>query len=90
VTWTLVGQPTYTYGAGAVATISGVTAGTPGTFQPSGVTPPADLAALKADAVVGDAGSNKPVAAWVTGESVLLGTGSAHWDGTAWLAGAAA
>jgi hypothetical protein len=90
VTWTLVGAPEYTYGAGAGAqTITGVTAGTPGQFQPSGVTPPADLAALKADPVVGDTGSSKPSAAWVTGESVLLGTGSAHWDGTAWVTGVA-
>jgi hypothetical protein len=86
VTWTLVGQPTYTYAAGAVA-ISGVTAGSPGSFQPSGVTPPANLAALKADAVVGDTGSNKPSATWTTGQSVALGTGSAHWDGTAWVTG---
>jgi hypothetical protein len=91
VTWTLVGQPEYTYSTGAVATISGVTAGTPGSFQPSGVTPPADLAALKADAVVGDSGTNKPGATpWTTGQSVVLGTGSAHWDGSAWVTGAAA
>lgn len=36
VTWTLVGAPTYTYGAGAAVAITGVTAGTPGSFQPSG------------------------------------------------------
>jgi hypothetical protein len=87
VTWTLVGAPTYTYGGAGAQTITGVTAGSPGSFQPSGVTPPADLAALKADLVVGDTGSNKPSAAWTTGQSVNLGTGSAHWDGTVWVAG---
>jgi hypothetical protein len=84
--WVIVGKPVVNRG-GAVA-ISGVTAGTPGSFQPSGVTPPADLAALKADPVVGDAVHTG--AAWTTGQSVLLGTGSAHWDGTAWVTGAAA
>ena len=38
VTWTLQGQPTYTYGTAAVA-IEGVAAGTPGSFQPSGGDP---------------------------------------------------
>jgi hypothetical protein len=90
VTWTLVGQPTYVYGTPAAVAISGVTAGSPGSFQPSNAPIPANLAALKADAVVGDAGTNKPVAAWTSGQSVVLGTGSAHWDGTAWLTGAAA
>jgi hypothetical protein len=88
VTWTLQGAPTYEYGTGGAVAITGVTAGTPGSFQPGGATAPANLAALKADPVVGDAGSNKPSAAWTTGQSVLLGTGSAHWDGTAWVAGA--
>ena len=90
VTWTLQGAPVYTYGTGAAVAIEGVAAGTPGSFQPSGAAIPANLTALKADPVVGDAGTNKPSAAWTTGQSVLLGTGSAHWDGTAWLTGAAA
>jgi hypothetical protein len=90
VTWTLVGAPEYTYGSGAAAAITGVTAGTPGAFQPSNAPIPANLAALKADAVVGDAGTNKPSAAWTTGQNVVLGTGTAHWDGTAWVTGAAA
>jgi hypothetical protein len=85
--WVIVGKPERTVSGGAAATVSGVTAGTPGSFQPSGVTPPADLPALKADPVVGDTGSNKPSAAWTTGQSVALGTGSAHWDGSAWVAG---
>jgi hypothetical protein len=83
--WVVVGKPTVD--RGAALTISGVTAGSPGSFQPSGVTPPADLAALKADPVVGDTGSNKPSTAWTTGQSVNLGTGSAHWDGSVWATG---
>lgn len=76
-------------GAGS-APISGVTAGTPGSFQPTGVTPPANLAALAADPVVGNTGSNKPgVTPWTTGQSVNLGTGSAHWDGDEWITGLA-
>lgn len=90
VTWALVGQPTYTFTA-APLTIQGVTAGSPGSFQPSGVTPPANLAALKADAVVGDSGTNKPSSTpWTTGQSVTLTAGSAHWDGTVWVTGVAA
>jgi len=87
VSWTLVGAPTYTYGTGALA-ITGVTAGTPGSFQPSGATVPANLTALKADPVVGDTGTNKPSTAWTTGQYVQLGTGTAHWNGTAWVTGA--
>jgi hypothetical protein len=84
-----VGRPNITYGAGAAAT--GVTAGSPGAFQPSGATPPATLSALKADPVVGDTGSNKPSATpWTTGQYVDLGDASdAHWSGTAWTAGPA-
>jgi len=73
-------------GGGAVAA-TGATAGTPGAFTPSGATVPANLAALT--------GAAPPVAAspntaWTTGQSVNLGTGSAHWDGSAWVTGAAA
>jgi hypothetical protein len=89
VTWTLTGAPTYTYGTGGTVAITGVTAGSPGSFQPGNATVPANLTALKADPVVGDTGSNKPSTAWTTGQSVALGTGSAHWDGTAWLTGLA-
>lgn len=76
-------------GSAAVA-ITGVTAGTPGSFQPSDATLPANLTALKADPVVGDTGTSKPSAAWTTGQWVVLGDASeAHWDGTAWAAGKA-
>lgn len=70
--------------------ITGVQAGSPGDFLPAGSTHPATLAALKADGVVGDAGTNKPTTAWTTGQHVLLGDASqAYWDGTEWLAGMA-
>jgi hypothetical protein len=70
--------------------ITGVTAGTPGAFAPANADLPATLAALKADPVVGDTGSNAPTGAWTTGQYVVLGDASqAHWDGSAWLVGAA-
>lgn len=76
---------------GSATAITGVTAGTPGAFTPSGSTPPANLAALKADPVVGDSGTNKPGTAWATGQFVDLGDSSdASWDGTAWQSGPAA
>lgn len=87
-TWDIIGKPSRTVAPTTVA-ITGVTAGTPGSFQPSGATVPANLAALKADPVVGDTGTNKPSAAWTTGQSVNLGTGSAHWDGSVWASGLA-
>ncbi len=68
---------------------TGVVAGAPGTFTPAGCTIPANLAALKADPVVGDAGTAKPSAAWTEGQYVALGDASqASWDGTAWVSGA--
>jgi hypothetical protein len=87
VAFALVGKPVYDYtgivgGAGAA---TGATAGAPGTFTPSGATPPADLAALQSGGVVAT-----PNSAWTTGQSVNLGTGSAHWTGAAWATGSAA
>jgi len=86
---TKLGGKTVIGSTGTVA-VTGVTAGTPGSFQPSGATLPADLPALKADPVVGDAGSSKPTTAWTTAQYVAVGDGShAYWDGTAWLVGEA-
>lgn len=66
-------------------TVTGVVAGAPGSF--TGGTLPS-LAVLKADPEVGDAGTNKPGAAWTTGQFVNLRDGSkANWNGTAWTAG---
>ena len=68
--------------------LTGVQAGTPGTFVPLAALPPTDLAALKADVNVGDSAYSG--AAWTTGQYVELGDDSlAHWDGSAWAAGAA-
>lgn len=63
---------------------SGATAGSPGDFSPEGSHAPYDLAGLSG--VTAD-----PETAWTTGQHVVLGDGSqAHWNGTAWTAGAAA
>ena len=73
-----------------IVAITGVTAGAPGAYTPANATPPADLAALKADAVIGDSGTAKPTLAWGTGEFIILGDSShAYWDASAWLAGEA-
>jgi hypothetical protein len=70
-------------GPGAI-TATGATAGTPGTFTPGGAQTPANLAALSSVTA-------SPASAWTTGQSVVLGdASSAHWNGTAWAAGAAA
>ncbi len=71
-------------GGGTAAT--GATAGTPGTWTPSGSNPPADVSALQAGGVVASPGT-----AWTTGQYVQTGTagpsGQAHWNGTTWTAG---
>lgn len=75
--------------AAVVVPITGVTAGAPGAFAPGTATLPANLAALKAHAVVGDLGTSKPAANWTSGQYVMLADGSqANWNGTAWVAGA--
>lgn len=84
-TWDIIGKPSRTVPSGGGVAITGVTAGSPGSFTPGNATVPANLAALKADPVVGDAVHTG--AAWTTGQSVNLATGSAHWDGTVWVAG---
>jgi hypothetical protein len=72
----------------STAPLTGVSAGTPGSFAPMGSAPPATLAALKSNTVVGDSGTSKPGAAWTTGQYVNLGDASkAHWNGTAWATG---
>jgi len=69
-------------GGGVPAT--GAIAGTPGTFTPEGSTPPFDLAAM-APIVA------SPIAAWTTGQFVMMGNNnSCHWNGTNWAGGGAA
>ena len=68
--------------SGAIAA-TGATAGSPGSFTPSGAVAPANLAALSGVTA-------NPTTAWTTGQYVLLGDSTkAYWDGTAWQAGQA-
>jgi hypothetical protein len=81
----LSGTPVRAYANGAEAA-TGATAGTPGTWTPTGATPPADAAS--AGAVTAN-----PATAWTTGQYVQGGTsgtaGEMYWDGTAWQSGMA-
>ena len=62
---------------------TGATAGTPGTWTPSGATAPADLAALSGVTA-------SPATPWTTGQYMALGDSThASWNGTGWVAGAA-
>jgi hypothetical protein len=64
--------------------IVSIIAGDPATFTPSNATRPADLAELQSFGALGQ------TAAWEGGQYVLLRDGStAHWDGAAWVEGAA-
>ena len=64
---------------------TGATAGSPGTWEPTGSYALTDLEALQASSVTAS-----PSTAWATGEYVVLDDGShAYWDGTAWAAGEA-
>ncbi|MEU5427616.1 hypothetical protein AB0H73_18705 [Streptomyces olivoreticuli] len=79
------GSNSWTYAVtplgGTVAT--GASAGTPGSFTPSGAVAPANLAAM---ATV----TASPSSAWSTGQHVVLNDSStAYWTGTAWAAGTA-
>ena len=70
--------------------IQDVTAGEPGAYVPPTATPPTNLTALKANAIIGDSGTNAPGAAWTEGQYIVLGDASdAYWDGSAWVAGEA-
>jgi hypothetical protein len=75
------------FGAGG-APSTGATSGIPGTWTPSGSTPPASVSDLQGGAVVAT-----PATAWLTGEYVQTGTagiaGQAFWDATAWVTGKA-
>jgi hypothetical protein len=65
------------------APATGATAGTPGTFTPSGSAPPANLAAMGSITA-------SPTTAWTTGQYVVLGDSSdAFWDSSQWTAGQA-
>jgi hypothetical protein len=67
---------------------TGATAGTPGSYTPSGSDPPNSLADLIAG--VPNAVTASPNTAWTTGQYILLENGDrAHWSGTAWVTGVA-
>lgn len=87
VTPLVSGSNDYTYAVtplGDVVAATGATAGTPGSFTPTGSQAPADFAGLSTVTA-------SPTTAWTTGEYVELRDGSdAFWDGTAWQAGIAA
>lgn len=69
---------------------SAVTAGTPGAFS-NPLSPPATLDIPDDLAELQSLGALGATAAWATGEYVDLEGGStASWDGSAWIAGAAA
>jgi hypothetical protein len=67
---------------------TGATAGTPGTWTPSGSVPPASVAALQSSSIVAS-----PATAWTTGQFVQTGTagtsGQAYWDADSWESGVA-
>jgi hypothetical protein len=68
---------------GDVVVATGATAGTPGSFTPSGALLPANLAGLSGITA-------SPATAWTTGQYVTLGDATqAHWDGDSWETGAA-
>ncbi|AWN07233.1 hypothetical protein SEA_RANA_15 [Streptomyces phage Rana] len=70
---------------GDVIAASGATAGTPGSFTPTGAVAPASLTALQGSSIVAS-----PTTAWTTGQYVDLGDGSdAYWDGDTREAGQA-
>ena len=67
---------------------TGATAGSPGTWTPSGSTPPADSAGATSAAVTAS-----PATAWTTDQYVQGSTsgvaGEMYWNGSAWTAGRA-
>ncbi|WP_051551953.1 carboxypeptidase-like regulatory domain-containing protein [Nocardioides sp. URHA0020] len=82
-TITLAAPQTYTLPALTVKLpATGATAGKPGAFTPAGSKIPADRAALAGVTA-------SPATPWTSGQRVVLASGTAHWDGTAWVAGSA-
>lgn len=67
------------------AAAEGATAGTPGSYTPANTYGPYDLTELQASSIVAS-----PATAWTTGQYITLRDGTrAHWDSSAWAAGAA-
>jgi hypothetical protein len=62
---------------------TGATAGSPGTWTPSGTDVPTNLAQVIADAIL-----PTPTTAWTNGQHVITAdTTHVHWDGLAWVTG---
>src|SRR6185312_14541533 len=62
---------------------TGATAGTPGTWTPSGSTARANLAAMPGCVA-------NPATPWTTGQRMVLGDANlTSWSGTSWVGGAA-
>lgn len=83
---TSVQPPAATNGAQAIVLATGATeaVGLEGTYTPTNAGPPMTLAGLAGVTA-------SPGTAWTTDSYVTLGDGTtAHWNGTAWAAGAAA
>lgn len=79
--WNIVGEPALSWGEAGAAT--GATAGTPGTWTPSGADPAPDAAGMAAITAT-------PTTAWTTGQHMVLGDNShSYWNGTAWTVGEA-
>jgi len=73
---------------------TGARAGVPGSFMPPGAVLPANLSALQTAnptvvAFNSDGVTPSGATAWTTNQVVNLVSGTAHWSGTAWAAGAA-
>lgn len=72
--------------AGGAVAATGATAGTPGTWTPSGSTPPADAGSVSGITA-------NPATPWTVGQYVQTGTagapGEVYWSGSAWTAGRA-
>jgi hypothetical protein len=69
---------------------TGATAGSPGSWTPANSDPPDTVAKLIAGQP--NAVTASPAGSWTAGQYVQTGTsgtsGRAHWNGTAWVAGA--
>jgi hypothetical protein len=86
------GDPVYvdTYTPPTPVAITGVTQGSPGSFQPENATLPDNVDDLNDDDVVGVGGTSEPGTMWTSGEYVLVGSGAkVYWDGSAWAVGEA-
>jgi hypothetical protein len=88
-TWIYTGDGTKAYwdgtawqeGLAPAQAATGAFAGTPGFWDPSGATAPANLAGMAGVTA-------NPATAWLTGQHMVLGDNShTYWNATAWTAG---